>query len=52
MPVAKTKGSGSVGVVLTGDVLDKNGGGLGDSHKFIEAALRVCEAAVQRFVTK
>jgi len=49
-PVARTKGTGSVGVVLTGDVVEKNGNGLGDAHKFIEAALRVCEAAVQRFV--
>ena len=49
-PAARTKGTGSVAVVLTGDVVDKNGNGLGDAHQFIEGALRVCEAAVQRFV--
>lgn len=51
-PVVRTKGTGSVGVLLTGDVVDKNGNGLGDAHKFIEAAVRVCEAAIQRFVAQ
>jgi hypothetical protein len=51
-PVARTKGAGSVGVILTGDVIDKNGNGLGDAHGFIMRAVSVCEAAVRRFVPK
>ncbi len=49
-PIAKTSGSGSANVVLTGDVVDKDGKGLSDAHIFIEAALRICEEAKQRFV--
>lgn len=50
IPIAETSGSGSANVVLTGDVVDKNGKGMGDAHLFLEAALRVCEEAKQRFV--
>ena len=42
-------GDGSSYVVVTGDVVDGNGGGLGQAHEFIEKSLRVCEAALQRF---
>ena len=48
-PVSKTKGKGGVRVVLTGEVVDKNGSGLGDAHRFIDGALRVCEAALRHF---
>lgn len=44
-----TSGDGSSSVIITGEVVDKNGSGLGEAYDFIERSLRVCEAALRRF---
>lgn len=49
-PNVFTTGGGSVRAVLTGEIIDKNGGGLEDAHRVLERAVRVCESAVERFV--
>ena len=48
--MVRATGGGSAIVVLTGEVVDKDGNGLGDAHTFVEDAVRVCEAALQKFV--
>lgn len=42
-------GDGSVHVIITGEVVDKDGVILGDAHIYIEKAIRHCEAALQHF---
>ena len=47
--VPRVGGNGDAKTVLTGEVVDKLGNGLGEAHEFIERSIRVCEAALRRF---
>jgi hypothetical protein len=42
-------GDGEAYAVVTGDVVDRYGGGLGQAHDFIEKSVKVCEAALTHF---
>ena len=42
-------GDGSAHVVVTAEVLDKNGNGIGDVDKYVRGALRFCEGALRDF---
>lgn len=42
-------GDGDSHAVLTGEVVDKLGNGLGEAHEFIERSVRLCEAALRQF---
>lgn len=45
----KIGGNGDPRTVLTAEVVDKLGNGLGETHEFIERALQLCEAAISKF---
>lgn len=42
-------GDGAAEVVLTADVLDKNGNGIGQAHEILRRAIDVCEASLTHF---
>lgn len=42
-------GDGAAEVLVTADVLDKNGNGIGQAHDIIQRSIKVCEAALQHF---
>ena len=42
-------GDGDSYTVLTGDVVDKRGNGLGEACELIERAVRFCESALRHF---
>lgn len=42
-------GDGRAEVVVTAEVVDRQGNGLGEAHELIEKSVRVCEAALRQF---
>ena len=42
-------GDGSAQIYLTAEVVDKNGGGLGDVDDFLQTAITRCETALKVF---
>jgi hypothetical protein len=47
--VPKVTGDGDAQAVLTGEIVDKLGNGLGEAHEYLERAIRLCEAALRQF---